>query len=1224
MTGTPGGDGDPGIGYADGAEDAVLATLRAARDVSTTSVELATRLDTPELAYHFSAQRVGLLAPLAVRPGQRVVDLGCGSGVLTRALAEAGATVLGVEGEPARAAAARERCRDLDGVEIVEGRNEDAIADRGPFDVAVLCGVLEYSTRFGDGPDALLRAVVEELAPGGVLLVAIENRLGLGYLLGRDEDHLGRPWAGLAGYPGPGPRPRTWNRSGLSALLAGAGLPGQRWLLPYPDYKLPRAILDADVFDRPDAPELVDKLVRDPLLGAFGGPGTAVAARPAHQRAVADGAGPALASSFLVLAGRTSRDVEKASRPGLGWLVTRSRRPELRRERLLRDGPDGLELATTLGEGGPAGEWLRQQVVATEAIVPGVGLDALLLDALADGEPGPIAELLGRWWTRCTAEARPLEDTDVRHPYLPGRAGVPVLPADCLDVHPGNLIVTAAGYTVQIDLEWQAGTGVDAELAGLRALHEFVREMRQSGAAHPWPAGTTVRDLVRHLAEPVGLGPAARNRWDELLAAEGVLQELVTGRPADLIVRQLAEDGDAPGPARPWEGPGPRATAGGLRELAELRDHATELRDHAAGLERAAAAHREHAAQLENELAAQHARVTELVAEQHRETERVRRALAAVRDETRALDGRLGVALSELAAAEQERVDAERDLATARADADRSRGELTGTRGRLAALESSSVVRAGRRYLWPAARMARGVRDLALGRGGADPDEVLRRAGNVAPALAGLLAARVRGTRRDEREAGLYYSMPVPGEPVFAGGGQVVELVGWVVHAAVPVRSVAVRARGRTHRAVLGRARPDVVASLARDGVAAPLGCGVRVRLLLGSTTVGRVPLELTVTLVDGTVLRRTLPELEVRPGSGSWPVRTPWPGGARTTGPKVAICLATYNPDRYMLVQQLDSIRAQTHRNWVCVLCDDASTPDHRALLTELTGDDPRFVVATHDRNVGFYRNFERALRYTPADADAVALADQDDVWDDDKLAVLLDRLAEPGVALAYSDMRLIDGQNRPLADTVWPDRVNHDIGLESLLLLNAVTGAASLVDAGLVAKRVLPFPPGNIAAYHDQWLAATAQAAGRIAFVPRPLHSYRQHGGNVTGWQAPDLAAGLPGPLGTALLAAGVTGELSDVKLGELDVVAEHERARIAQFATVLLLRNNDVLRPGDRDRLVRLALAERGLAPLVDLLFDAGRRPETAGAEHRLLASALLAGARQRRDRRLPSPS
>ena len=82
--------------------------------------------------------------------------------------------------------------------------------------------------------------------------------------------------------------------------------------------------------------------------------------------------------------------------------------------------------------------------------------------------------------------------------------------------------------------------------------------------------------------------------------------------------------------------------------------------------------------------------------------------------------------------------------------------------------------------------------------------------------------------------------------------------------------------------------------------------------------------------------------------------------GGA---GPLVAIAMATYNPPIDLFARQLDSIRAQTHDNWICVISDDCSSEASLARIRDLIGQDPRFVLSRSGRRLGFYRNFERAL---------------------------------------------------------------------------------------------------------------------------------------------------------------------------------------------------------------------------------------------------------------------
>jgi SAM-dependent methyltransferase len=1152
------------IEYADGAESEVLSALRAARDVSAGSAELAGLVESWETAYHFSPARLGLLAPLRIRPGLRVVDLGCGSGVLTRALGEAGASVLGIEGTRDRAAAAQERCRDLADVRITANTITDGLAGAGPFDLALMCGVLEYSEQFAAGPERMLRSTVDTLSERGVLVVAIENQLGLKYLLGGAEDHRGTAWVGLADYPGAAPAPRTWSRQALRDLLASVGLTAQRWLMPYPDYKMPRLVLDESAFDQPA--ELVEKLVRDPLEGTFGGNDAASSGRILQRLAMDEGLGAQVAPSFLIVAARSDAALADAVEPGLAWLISGGRRPAWRRVRRL----DHEHTLHTVHSGpGAPGSWLRQQHVAAEPLRPGRALDACLLDAMRTGDLAELRRLLSIWRQTCLAHARRADPAAPTHPYLPSRPDVDVLPADHLDIHPGNLIIGANGSVTRVDLEWLAGEGVDAELVMLRALLEFARDVTHGHAPHPWPGRTSAHGVLTELCALTGLADALTRRWPELVSAEAALQALVSGRTPDHLATEIDNDAHQSHGQPLWEVPGGLRTLRGDRAA---RSHEQELTEQLAE-------HRTHVSDLTDRLQA------------------TEHALAMAMAELDVKDDRMGRAFNELASAVQEAqsawdssASAEADRVAVEAEAARLRAEVAGTSARLSALEGSRLVRTARRSLWPAGRIVRGVRDLALARPGDEPDGVLRRLGPLAG-----LTGRYRKAAATTRADGLRFDVTVPTEPVAVGAGQVLELSGWVAHASIGVRSVAVRAGDKLVPASRGHHQPGVAAALRAGGVRAPDGSGVLARIpIAGTSAPGSLDLILVVTLADGSMLERPLPTVRLT-HAVTEPVAARWPAD----GPKVAICLASYQPDIAFLTRQLDSLRAQKHANWICVISDDGSS--NVAAIEALTEDDDRFVVVAHQENVGFYRNFERALSLAPPDADAIALCDQDDVWDADKLDTLLAALADPDVSLAYADMRLIDEHDEVLAPTFWRRRRNQWQDLDALLLLNTVTGAASLVRGSVVRDLVLPFPPGTPSAFHDQWVAATALAAGRLAFVDRPLHSYRQHGGAVTGRQDDRLDAGLPsGMAGWLGLALG-----RRVDDPELEAVAEYELRRVAQFATVLLMRNWHRL-GAVRDRLAELTRVERDLRPLAKRTRTS--REETAGAERRLLAAAL----------------
>ena len=194
---------------------------------------------------------------------------------------------------------------------------------------------------------------------------------------------------------------------------------------------------------------------------------------------------------------------------------------------------------------------------------------------------------------------------------------------------------------------------------------------------------------------------------------------------------------------------------------------------------------------------------------------------------------------------------------------------------------------------------------------------------------------------------------------------------------------------------------------------------------------------------------------------------------------------MTTCDPPLALFRRQIESIRAQTHPDWVCVISDDCSQPERFAAIQEVLGDDPRFLLSRGSHRLGFYRNFERALALAPAGASHVALADQDDRWHPDKLATLLAELGD--AQLVYSDARVVDGDGRVLADSYWGRRSNNHSDLLSLLVANSVTGAASLFPASLL-RDALPFPPAQFAHFHDHWLALVALSLGDIAFVERP----------------------------------------------------------------------------------------------------------------------------------------
>lgn len=229
--------------YSDGdaVEQRILAAVRGCSDVSVFSRELlAHQVDWPS-EYHLSADRVNLLRPFAEKLRQsNVLELGCGCGAITRYLGETANYVVAVEGSQQRATIAAERCRDLANVTVVLDKLQDAPFS-GQFDVVTLIGVLEYSQIYVDAEDPIkyvLQKALSYLADDGILIVAIENQLGLKYFAGAPEDHGVGIMAGINDLYNKNTA-ITFGKKELERRLLQAGFGSVQTFLPFPDYKLP-------------------------------------------------------------------------------------------------------------------------------------------------------------------------------------------------------------------------------------------------------------------------------------------------------------------------------------------------------------------------------------------------------------------------------------------------------------------------------------------------------------------------------------------------------------------------------------------------------------------------------------------------------------------------------------------------------------------------------------------------------------------------------------------------------------------------------------------------------------------------------------------------------------------------------------------------------------------------------------------------------------------------
>jgi glycosyltransferase involved in cell wall biosynthesis len=232
---------------------------------------------------------------------------------------------------------------------------------------------------------------------------------------------------------------------------------------------------------------------------------------------------------------------------------------------------------------------------------------------------------------------------------------------------------------------------------------------------------------------------------------------------------------------------------------------------------------------------------------------------------------------------------------------------------------------------------------------------------------------------------------------------------------------------------------------------------------------------------------------------------------------------MCTYNGSAF-LDAQLESIATQRLAPEELVVCDDGSTDGTLGILDAFSKAAP-FAVRIHanEHRLGYVKNFEKAISLCTAEV--VALADQDDVWDPDKLrasAQVLDD--QPEVGLVCTDAEIVDRDLNPLgvrmAGSLGFGSADQALvaggkALHVLVRTNFVTGATMAFRTSFVPD-IVPIPESWV---HDGWIALVIALRSQVAFIDRPLVQYRQHDANLVGapkrYGLGDLLSGaMPGP--------------------------------------------------------------------------------------------------------------
>ncbi len=203
----------------------------------------------------------------------------------------------------------------------------------------------------------------------------------------------------------------------------------------------------------------------------------------------------------------------------------------------------------------------------------------------------------------------------------------------------------------------------------------------------------------------------------------------------------------------------------------------------------------------------------------------------------------------------------------------------------------------------------------------------------------------------------------------------------------------------------------------------------------------------------------------------------------------KVSVCMATFNGEKY-IGPQIETILSQLRKNDELVISDNGSTDNTIEIIKSFN--DSRIRLFNFEKIKSPIFNFENALKH--AKGDYIFLADQDDIWYENKVKRVLEYLKN--YDLVICDAHIIN-QNGSILEKSLFEMLNSEKGLLRNLYKNKYVGCTMSFNRKILSKAI-PFPKDI--PMHDWWIGLIGELYGRVFFLKEPLMIYRRHENNFS----------------------------------------------------------------------------------------------------------------------------
>lgn len=204
-----------------------------------------------------------------------------------------------------------------------------------------------------------------------------------------------------------------------------------------------------------------------------------------------------------------------------------------------------------------------------------------------------------------------------------------------------------------------------------------------------------------------------------------------------------------------------------------------------------------------------------------------------------------------------------------------------------------------------------------------------------------------------------------------------------------------------------------------------------------------------------------------------------------------ISVCIATYNGEKY-IAEQLSSILPQLDENDEIIISDDHSKDNTLNVITNFS--DQRIKIFKNENENGFSNNFENAIN--KASGDIIFICDQDDVWMDNKVQIMVEELSR--ASLVIHNASIVD-VNLNLTNGSHFDLYKVEKGFLINFVKTRYIGACMAFKKEVLEK-ALPFPQNKKLCAYDYWLTLIAEYYYKVELVQEPLIKYRRHLDNAS----------------------------------------------------------------------------------------------------------------------------